>query len=180
MKNMTVNDSLSALPLDQQRRAIYDRLVVQCDRPGCNKSFLLKQRDKHYKVCESFVRYRCMAPVCKIIECRDCPCPDCKNHNCFAMAKLMYVEEGKEPPAGHRAEAYDRKKHRCRPCRRCKPVEKCPHRNDPMKVCGAAILEDGTKEEGYHEDCTWGKGRNKCFVDHAAKQAGKCTAKPKA
>ena len=120
-----------------------------------------------------------MAPICKILECRDCPCKKCKNHNCYALAKKMYVEDGNKQPDGGVDEAYDPEKHDCKPCDECKPDTCQLKEEDKTLVCGAAIREDGTKEEGYHSDCTWGKGRNKCFVDHAAKQAGKCTAKPK-
>ena len=50
--------------LDPMRRSVYDRLVVQCDREGCTTSYMIKQRDEHYIKCQSFVKYRCIAPIC--------------------------------------------------------------------------------------------------------------------
>ena len=65
--------------------------------------------------------------------------------------------------------------HVCRPCTDCM-TEECPIKNNkaehPDHICGTLetdIEKYDLPEGAYHADCTQGKKRNKCIVDHIAK-----------
>lgn len=53
--------------LDPARQSVYNRLVMKCERNGCSMSYMIKNRNKHLEKCNSFVQFKCVAPICKIL-----------------------------------------------------------------------------------------------------------------
>ena len=84
---------------DLARQSVYNRLVVKCERKDCKASYQIKNRNKHLKKCESFVQFRCKAPICKIIESKYCLCENCKDHDCYALTKWKPSVEEEKPVA---------------------------------------------------------------------------------
>ena len=114
---------------------------------GCKQSYPIKKRNEHYLTCESFVYYRCRAPICKIIESKDCKCEVCLNHNCFALVRAA-ADDKKTDENGEdkkiEEDEYDPRLHACKPCFKCTacPQVEKNHRCEALK-----------DEPGYDPNC---------------------------
>ena len=126
---------------------------------------MIKNRDKHYEKCQSFVRFKCYAPVCRINQANDCQktCQKCKEHDCFSLAKLQWNED--EDDRDRQQFPEDKEVNHCKPCEDC--MLPCPQKGVGKHICGTLKTEETEANGTYHEDCTWGTKAKLCIVDHS-------------